>query len=292
MAAAPRRTSRTLIVVIAVVAVVVVIALALLLPAFVHSNQGSSTSSSGSTYAGAAPIANSTAQSTQGGGWSLVVSSGILTTTAVTENISSTGSSDCNISLLPGVPSTVTIPAGPTTTPNGAASAWLFFYRDGAQNYLLVAVVDGAGEALGTIAAHQACTTIFGLLNSIPGTVIDSATAVASVQTDASAFLAAHSGVNADYSLLGGVTIGTYQLGPEWMVNYTTCPVSPTAGETGTSFNATVNALTGAVIYYQTQATVTCESESTVTFVVVGPSAVGFETGQLLPQWIARDFGP
>jgi hypothetical protein len=195
-----------------------------------------------------------------------VISAGILSTVSSTENLNFSNTDNCNVTILPGVSSTITIPAGPSNQSDGAATAWIFFYRNGAEAYLIVSVIDGQAEALATIKSGQACSPIFGLFNSVPGNVIDSSAALRAVLPNATAFLSAHPQATEEYALLGGYSFLSAHAPPTWRINYTSCPVDATTAQTGSAFNATVNAITGAAIFEQSRSGIDCRSSSTVTF--------------------------
>lgn len=245
-----------------VLMVVLLLALLGVLPIFSSSNNGSS--SGALTYDQARPLADGAAQATSGGSWALVVSSGILSTTAATENLSSISSADCNLTVLPGVSNVVTVPAGPSNQTGGTATGWVFLYRNAAGEMLIVAVLGGKATALGTIAAGQSCSTIFALLSVIPSNVIDSSVAASAVGSYAATFLASYPSVTSHYGLVGGISFLGHGVGAEWAVNYTTCPVNAAPGSTGASFNATVNATTGTIVYEQTRGLIGCSSSGTI----------------------------
>ena len=62
--------------------------------------------------------------------------------------------------------------------------------------------------------------------------------------------------------MIGGITFPGQSVGPEWTVEYSTCTPSTPNGTLGSTFNATVNALTGTVISSHTTATVVCSGSS------------------------------
>jgi hypothetical protein len=249
--------------VVGAVLLVLILGLVGAIPIF-PSSSSSTKSTGGMTYDQALPLANSAAQGTSGGSWALVVSSGIVSSVAASENLSTPGSSGCNLTTLPGVSNPITLPAGPSNHTVGLSTSWLFLYRNAGGEMLLVAVFDGQASALATIAAGQSCSTILGLLSVVPTTVIDSSVVASDVQSDAASFLAAHPSVDADYALIGGISFLGRGVGAEWEVNYTTCPVDASPGTTGTSFNATVNATTGAVLYHQMLPLIGCSSSAHV----------------------------
>jgi len=246
--------------VVGAIVVVVVLVLLALLGAF---TPPSSSHGPNETYSQARPAADSAAQGTSGGSWSLVIAAGISPSASVTENVSS-ASKDCNLTILPGGGSSVTIPAGPAGATGGTAPGWVFLYRDAAGELLFVSVINGTATSWATIAPGQECSTIFEFLSVIPSSAIDSSAAAAAVQSDASGFLAAHPSVSASYGLVGGVSFLGFHTGAEWEVNYTTCPLNAPSGTAGASFNATVNATTGAVVYQKTQPAITCRTGTAI----------------------------
>jgi len=190
-----------------------------------------------------------------------------MSTLTATENLSSSKSSGCNITLFPGASNPITLPSGPANQTGGTATSWLFLYRNAAEGLLVVTVLDGKASALATIAAGQSCSTVFGLLNVIPSNVIDSSVAAADVKSDAATFLAAHPDVTSRYGLIGGLSFLGLREGAEWEVNYTSCAVDASPGTTGASFNATVNATSGAVIYQHTLGLVDCSSTGAISLI-------------------------
>jgi hypothetical protein len=211
------------------------------------------------TYSGARPMADQLAAMEPDGPWALIVGGGVLSPVNATDNATS-GSSDCNITLAPGVPQELIIPAGPPNVTNGSATAWLFFYRNSDSDLLLEAVAHGHAAVIGTVSAPQTCTEVFAYLVEVPADVIDSSAAAAAVQGPAASFLAGHPGAVAAYGVLGGVSFPGHSFGAEWDVNYSSCPLNPTSGETGSAFNATLNATTGTVVFAQTVGPFTCPS--------------------------------
>lgn len=270
--AAPPHRRVSVPLVIAAVVVVALLVLVLVLVGVIPTSSSASngTSPSGGaalTYDQARPLADDAAGSTSGGSWALVVGAGVSSTVSATESIGSPGSSGCNVTTFPGVSNPVTIPAGSSNQTHGTAPAWVFLYRDAAGEMLIVAVLDGKAAALGTIAARQSCSTIFGLLSVIPSGVIDSSVAASDVASDAASFLSVHSEFNSAYGLVGGISFLGHGVGAEWEVNYTTCPVDATTGTMGAAFNATVNATTGAVLFEQSQNLVGCSTSGSIDLV-------------------------
>ena len=255
----PRRNTMWLAIGAVVVVAIVVLGLGLagILPIF---SSGSS-SPSVLTYSQALPIANGAAQGTAGGSWALILSSGLVSPVAAFENLNFTKSSGCAVTLLSGAPHNVSLSAGPSNPAGGSSPNWLFLYRNADEALLIVGVLDGKATAFATIASGQSCSSLFGLFVTIPSNVIDSSAAANAVSSDASAFLSAHPNVTARFSVFGGASLfGLGKVGAEWAVNYTTCSVNAAAGTSGSAFNATVNATSGAVVFEQTISKLTCTS--------------------------------
>jgi len=239
------------------------------------------------TYDQALPLASDAAQGTSGGAWDLVEGSGINSQNSVSQNLSSSHTSGCNVTILNGGSDTITLPSGTANATGGTATGWLFLYRNAAEAVLLVTVLDGSASALGTIAAGQSCSSVFGLFDVVPSDVIDSSTAAADVQGIAAAFLAAHSDITSKYAVVGGVSFLGIHESARWSLNYSTCPEEAPTGTVGASFNATVNATDGAVIFSAVHSSIACPSGSSITLVraaVPGVSAAG----ALAPVRLAR----
>lgn len=258
----PAKPRRNQWVVIGAIVAVIVILLAVVLVILPSLSSSSSSGTSEQTFSQAAPIATSVAQGTSGGSWQMDVAGGILSNVSFFADVGEFNSIGCAVTPLGGS-SNATVPATASNQTNGATSAWLFFFYNSSTNVsLLVTVFNGHGSALAKIDVGPSCAIgfVFQYLSPVsPSAVIDSSAAASAVQQYAGSFLASHPRVTAAYSLLGGVTYNGYSLfGPEWDVNYTTCPASPTPGETGSSFNSTVNAETGRVLSHDTHTNVDC----------------------------------
>ena len=268
--------NRTLLIVGAVVAVVVVVLLVLvfLVPSSPSSSGGGP--STAETYSQALPGATSAVSGFGGGGWALVLSVGFVTNTTTTLPVNETSilADGCNLTTVSSA-TTITIPGSSVNRSAGTSPAWEFAYRNASDGIALVDVTSGTASVLGTISGS--CTSLFGFLSVVPANVIDSSTAAAAVEPAASAFLRANPSAGAEFALVGGVSFGTESVGPEWEVAYSTCPVSPTASGTGTEFNATVNGLTGEVLYSATN-TIDCGSSTTTPTTYPLGTAVSFSS--------------
>lgn len=202
-----------------------------------------------------------------------------MTTTVASEALES--GKGCNVTYSSGQSGTVTIPAAPSELTNGQASGWLFLYRDAAETYLIVTVLNGQASELGTIAAKQTCTEVFNYFSVVPSNVIDSSAVANDVAGYAGAFLAAHPDANASYAVIGGASVfGIVSIPAEWRVNYTTCPVNAPIGATGATFNATLNATSGTVLFEQALPSTDCSSTATIGLARAGPSPIPLENGE------------
>lgn len=248
---------------IGVVVVVVVLVLALALAGILPIFSSGSSSPSVMTYDQALPLANGAAQGVAGGNWVLILSIGLASPVSASGTNSLSGGSGCTVTPVSGSPSNISLLPGPSNLTSGSSPNWMFLYRNAGGEMLIVGVLGGKAAAYDTIASGQTCSELFGFFYEVPSNVIDSSAAANAVSADAASFLAANPNVTASYGLFGGGSVlGFGKVGAEWLVNYTTCPVTPASGATGTAFNATVNATTGAVIAHQVLPKVTCTSES------------------------------
>ena len=247
---------------IVVAAVVVILLLVLVLPSVLGPSSGSGSGSGGSSgamsFKQARPVAVSTVAGYQGGGWALLFAGGYAVNASYSLPINGTTSSlsgsYCTYVPAPGASGNVTLPAMTGNLSSGVASAWLFAFRNGAGDVALVDVVSGQGAVLGSLTGSS-CASLFGLLAAVPGNVIDSTQVAAAVAVQSSAFRAANPDFTAIFGIIGGVSFLGQTVGSEWQVEYSTCAPTAPAGTIGTVFNATVDALNGTVIYYQTTST-------------------------------------
>ncbi len=255
----PRRNRLLVFLGIGAAIVVVLLLVVLVLPSL-----GSSSDSGGpQTYSQARPVADQSVSGYGSGGWAALAAIGLDSASAYTAplNFSGSGTSNCTVTPAPGLSANVTVPAYTGSRGAGVAPFWEFLYRNGAGAVSVVLVDDGKGTVVATISGT--CQTIFGLFLSIPAGVIDSDAAAAAVAPYAGAFLAANPNATAEFAIIGGFSfLGT--VGAEWSVKYSTCTLGKSAAGTGTAFNATVNATTGNVRFYQTLTGVTCSSSSSV----------------------------
>jgi hypothetical protein len=262
--AAPRTRSRVpLYAGIAAVVIVVLLVVLIGTGALPLLKKSSSSSGGALTYSQAAPIATQSTSGYQGGGWALLIAVGLdaAVSQSLPINSSSLETSECSFSLAAGAPAVISVPAYSGNRTTGAAPMWEFVFRNGAENLLVVSVIDGKVTIIGTIGGSD-CTSAFGLFTAVSPTVIDSSQAAGAVSVDAAPFLALHPDANTTFALLGGISFLGLSIGPEWTVTMTTCPFGAVTASTGAQFNATVNATSGAVIKEQTNASVACTASS------------------------------
>jgi len=263
VAPAPR-SRKTLYVAVAVAVVVVVLLIAFVV---LPSLSSSGAPSGPLTYSGAKPIADSAMSGFEGGGWTLLLAAGLVTPTSqsFSTNASALGnlsSSGCTYQLVTSA-STYTVPAFTGNRSAGETPAWEFGYRNDADTLAFVSVLNGKATVLATVTGTE-CAFFAQLLIPIPGNVIDSSQAAADVASDVGAFLAAHPSASAEFALLGGFNFLGHVIPSEWSIVYTTCPVTPNPTGTGDRFNATVNALTGAVSGVETNTSAACGNTTTI----------------------------
>lgn len=263
----PRRTLLYVGVAIAVALLLLVLFVVVILP----SSPSSSATGSGAdlTYSQAKPIADSTMSGYKGGGWALLIAGGIDSNTSVTVPLNSSVISSANCTFTPVSSSgTLTIPRTSVSRSAGEAPAWEFVYRNASGTIAVADVISGKGAVMGSLGGE--CTAVFDFLNVVPSNVVDSSVAAARVaaEPNVSAFLKADPNATAEFGLLGGVSL--VGIGAEWSVNYSSCPLTPSGGGFGTVANATVDATSGAVVYYQVKTGVACAAS--VTTYTIGSS--------------------
>jgi len=271
------------VVVAAVVVVVGLLVAFVVLPALTSSGGPSGPL----TYANARPIADSAMSGYAGGGWTALFAVGLVTPTSESfpvnasalGNVSSTG---CTYTIVTSA-STYTVPAFTGNRSAGVTPAWEFVYRNAAYTLAFASVINGQATVLATITGTE-CAFVAALLTPIPGNAIDSSSAAADVAPDAQAFLTAHPNASAEFALIGGLSGFGRSIPTEWSITYTTCAVTPSPTGTGEQFNATVNALTGAVTHAQTNDSAVCGSTNiTVAQPVTGLHPTGFVAASSAP---------
>jgi hypothetical protein len=272
---------------VAGVLVAVAVVLALVLFVVLPGLTVSATSPAVLTYSGARPVADHAASGFQGGGWTLLFAAGLVSSAneSLPVNASTLGGfSGCTYVLNSGV-HVFTLPGFTGNRSAGLSPAWEFVYRNGTDALAIVSVVDGSASVLATVTGAT-CTFYAGLILGVPGNVIDSSRAAAAVEPRAAAFLATNPNASALFVLFGGSPLLVGTSGPDWTVVYTTCSLTSTGSATGSEFNATVNAVSGAVVSSHTNSSASCGG--TFTALVREP---GTPAGRALALAVSRD-GP
>ncbi len=280
------------------VVVIVVLVLGLFLSGILSFSGTKSSNNNGGgsgvmTYTQAEPVASSGVAGFSGGGWALLEASGYESSQAASlpfgGSVSGTG---CSFVPAPGSTGNIDFPAFTGSYTGGAAPSWAFLFRNASGYIAVVTVTQSGSSVLGTISS--ACG-LFGLVLPIPSGVINSPQALSPVASNISAFLQAHPKANESFALLGGISFLGARIGAEWAVNITTCPDASTAVvAVGSSFNATVNATSGQVIYSQNASLGSCSGLGggsgggggqplTITFGSGTPSQAGSTYDDALP---------
>ena len=257
------------------IAVAVLLVAVFVLPSFGGSGSNSGNANPALTYAGARPVADRTASGFAGGGWTLLVAFGLVSATTVPAPANTTAFGNLTGCML--TPETnftgLSLPAFSGNRSAGTAPAWEFGYRNSSNTLAIVSVINGEGLVLATLTGTE-CSFFVGALSPVPSDVINSSAAAAAVEPEASAFLSAHPNASAEFALIGGISLLGRGIGPEWSILYNTCALGPTATGTGEGFNATVNALSGKVLGFNTTLNESCSGSTTPTEVgVTGPVA-------------------
>jgi hypothetical protein len=243
-----------------VVVVVVVIALLAVLGVFNSSSPASGPMGSPLPYSQAIGPAQTSANTTQGGPWTIVAAEGI----GIANGISSTNSEgvvggSCTFTPVADSPSEVTIPGTPGNATGGSVAFWIFFAtQTNSSAILLLSVTANAILPWGTITGSE-CSHAFGDLGGISNQrLIDSTTAAADLDSNGgTAFLSNHTGVSQEFILFGAEEATSNVAA--WDVTYTTCGLTATSGS-GYEITAAFLATTGAIFEGPTSEAITCGS--------------------------------
>ncbi len=234
-----RKSSRGALGAVVAVVVIVVIVVALLLTGVIPGLHSSSpgSSSSGTGQGTASQAAQKFANGTSGGPWSGFEIIGVDST--IGETVESANLTNASCPLQGGSVSAITVPAYTGAYANGAPQDWLFGYEStSAATTLLVWVHGGTATGLGELTGST-CALRAPLL---PTNLISSSAAAsdAVATSNGTKFVDTFASANATYlaetQALGSVT-STF-----WYLEFSAC-----AGQNYTSFDAVLNATTGAV---------------------------------------------
>ncbi len=160
--------------------------------------------------------------------------------------------SGCNLTTLPGAPTSLTVDATPASAAPGHAAFWIFGLSDGAGTYVLVSVDLGIPTALYSLSGGS-CTSTFDKVSAFPSTESDSPALVAAANSSGgSAFLSEYPTSAQLFFGLGGLTYLGFTSPPLWDLVDTSCPVPLLLNETGAEFNATLTGAPASVVSHST----------------------------------------
>ncbi|MCI4338801.1 MAG: hypothetical protein L3J68_00505 [Thermoplasmata archaeon] len=246
------------VVVVAVIALVVLAAL--FATGTIRLGASNSSNPTYETFSQAQSVADGGAGSVAGGPWFAEVGVGVATPTAVLEpttNLSGLFQDlNCSFDWPTGEPANLEVPATPASASIGTAAFWAFGLKNTSNGLLVETVSDGVSTAL-LEASGAKCAEGVGSIAQFSSAIIDSPTIVATAnQAGGSAFLLAHPNSTMVWGVFGGFQLGLFgSTSPEWGVEYTSCVLPLSAGETGDSFNATIGGTSGALLSSATGAT-------------------------------------
>jgi hypothetical protein len=264
-----KRSRPYLLPIIAILAIVIVL-LALtfggVIPGLFTSSKSSGPAAATLSYAQAAGVAKTTADST-GGPWSVfsggavelpapyVVPGAVFTD--LSANLSAYG---CVVTWEGNVVTAgLSIPATPSNAATGEANFWLFLLTTTSGSIQGVTVSNGTGNGL-VLIGGLVCELLGQELQPLNESILSSTQSVSIANTaGGSAFLASYPQSIRAWGVAGIAPRLNLSVS-EWAVAYTTCPTSgtePTAPQP--MFNATINAMTGEVLT-SGETNVTCGS--------------------------------
>jgi hypothetical protein len=260
---APRNRRRLTLGAVAAAAVVLLLVTFVVLPAL----SGPGGAAAVLTYSGALPVADGTVANFDGGGWTPLFAAGFdsATNESFPANATLFGNvSGCSYSATSGA-NGISLPSFAGNRSAGQSPAWAFAYRNGTDAIAIVAVINGHGTVIATVTGSS-CGFYVGFLYAIPGNAIDSSRAATVVRPMAASFLAQYPNASAVFLLFGGAvtSFGGLPKQSEWSVGYSSCTIGASSNSTGAVFNATVNAVTGAVIAWHTNTSVPCGGSLTM----------------------------
>jgi hypothetical protein len=192
-------------------------------------------------------------QAAPAGPWLLLAAVGLALANETTLPINLTTGNNCTIRSLSGpIPSSLSLPSFHGNFTNGLAPAWDLEYGQSASASLLEVLVVGGVAKLVVELSGTGCIGVNTFFEPLPSNVVDSPIAVAAAAAaGGEAFLQAHpTGVSEEMALLSFNSSGS-RSGPEWAVSYSTCSpflIGTGSGAPGATFDAAVNATTGAVL--------------------------------------------
>lgn len=252
------RSRRWVTPVVAVVVAAAVIVAILGTAGFLFHKASTNTVEQFATLSEAESVAGPAASHAGPGSWTVILAAGLRLSAGITlptTNLSGIGSlaSGCNLTNLPGAPTSLTVDPTPVSALPGHAAFWVLGLSNGASTLLLVSVDLGTATPLGSISGGT-CASTFGGFAPFPSTQSDSPALVAAAnESGGSAFLIAHPNAAQLMAGVGGVTLaGIATSPPLWEVVYTSCPIPLLINETGAEFNATLTGAPASVLTHST----------------------------------------
>jgi hypothetical protein len=248
-----------------VVAIVVVLVLTGAIPVFTSPASPKNTVPLGHdvTYSQAVPLATAEAMNyTSAPSLQLSVALGIASPSSFHAALANLTGKSC----LPGEGdvSSLTIPSSGGNYTSGAAAFWVFeFWQSVAPpQILLVGVVNGSAVFYGFVPPYPLCGATALSINEITGAIVDSSTAALAVATDAAGFTSGHSRATGVYLLVGVNTHFGPSTGLTWGIGFTTC--LPGVTSSGSQFNASVNASSGAGVVSSGVTSTSCRGSAPI----------------------------
>jgi hypothetical protein len=242
------RSRRNLAIAIAAVVIVVVVLLAALLVSGALSSK-SNGNPADATYSQAAGAVSSYAAGYKGGGWKMIVASGLDSSVATVsppingsslDSLTSTG--HCTDSVLIAAGSTITLPSFAGNRSSGESPFWAFVLYNSNGTFLAVEYNQGTVTPLATVDCAE-LALVTGFLSPIPSTVIDSSVAASTAWSAGGAtFMATNPGATEEFALIGGIDLGSAAGSLVWTVSYQACDPSSTTSADVPTFTARINA--------------------------------------------------
>jgi hypothetical protein len=249
--ARPRRRRAVLIGAVVVVAALVVVA-GLFVGGFLTSSKSSAAPGPYETFDQATPTGTQAASGVAGGPWLVALATAVVIPTPVfvqptnLSNSTELSSLHCTLTWIASPTEAILIPATPASAPAGSSAFWVFGLRNASGAIAFTTVTSGTAAPL-LVASGSGCESVTSHLEAI-GSIVDSPAAVAAAgASGGTSFLAAHPNATRIWTVNGGIEVYYITSQPTWSIVDTTCVLPTPLTASGTTFNATVNAITGKV---------------------------------------------
>jgi hypothetical protein len=236
------------------VVVVVIAVVALIATGWIHLGPTASANPDDETFSQALAVAQAGSSSVSGGSWYGAGAVAVVTTSSLLEpvtNVSTLLSAlNCTGRWIGSPPANLAIPATAASVSVGASAFWAFVLKNASNGLLLETVSDGAATPLMTLGGTN-CSEVAGLLSTFGPGIVDSPKVLSAVDAaGGSTFLQQHPNASQAWAVSAGATLGFISTSPEWIVEFTSCPLSLSIspGESGAILNATVGGYSGAVV--------------------------------------------